>query len=317
MRQFVPSLVLMIPMILGGSPVDAQTSSPITSPSKPSDPFFLTRAKNLARQSAERQNGGLNVYRAEASMYGPAIDAPYVQNSDGSVTFTFKGGAPGFTTPTVETIAIVTSDGQVQLQYNGPLRNVAMAQVKPANSPPTPSLPPASPLEKPVPIPVSPAPASIPPSSPVSQEPLAPLPTTPGLPALKSTEATTLPVIPSQAEQLPAAPQAVPSDGRATPPTLATSTPNNGAFTDLFLSRAKNLARQAAIKANGGLSRYRPEPSMFGPAAATPHVKNQDGSITFKFQGGTPGYVTPTLESEVTITQNSDITVTYNGPLRP
>ena len=313
MRQFVPSLVLIVPLMLGGSLADAQPSSPVPSPSKPADPFFLTRAKNLARQAAERQNGGLNAYRAEASMYGPAIDAPYVQNPEGSVTFTFKGGAPGFTTPTIETIAIVTSDGQVQLQYNGPLRNVAMAKVKPASPPPTQSLPPGPPIEKPVPIPVVPSTPT-----PESQAPIAPLPNTPDLPPLQSAEI--LPGIPSQVQQPPAAPlaQPVPSpaDSR-TPQTSATSIPsNNNAVNDLFLSRAKNLARQAAIKANGGLSKYRPESAMFGPAAASPHIKNQDGSITFKFRGGTPGYVTPTLESEVTITQNSDVTVTYNGPPR-
>ncbi|WP_235110666.1 hypothetical protein [Acaryochloris sp. 'Moss Beach'] len=77
------------------------------------------------------------------------------------------------------------------------------------------------------------------------------------------------------------------------------------------------MARQAAINANGGLAQYRPETSMFGPAAGTPHQKNQDGSITFRFQGGVPGYRNPTVESVVTVTQNSTVTVTYNGPIRP
>lgn len=86
------------------------------------DPFFLTRAKNLARQAAERKNGGLRKYRAETAMYGPAINSPYVENDDGSVTFTFKGGTPGFKKPTVETVATVSPVGSVAIGYNGPIR---------------------------------------------------------------------------------------------------------------------------------------------------------------------------------------------------
>lgn len=83
----------------------------------------LNRAKNLARQAAERANGGLNYYRAENAMHGPAAEAPFVENGDGTVTFTFVGGSPGFTTPTVQTIATVNLEtGAVQLNYNGSIR---------------------------------------------------------------------------------------------------------------------------------------------------------------------------------------------------
>ena len=83
----------------------------------------LNRAKNLARQAAERANGGLNYYRAENAMHGPAAEAPFVENEDGTVTFTFVGGSPGFTTPTVQTIATVNLEtGAVQLNYNGSIR---------------------------------------------------------------------------------------------------------------------------------------------------------------------------------------------------
>jgi len=92
------------------------------------DPFFLTRAKNLARQAAERKNGGLREYRAETAMYGPAIDSPYVENDDGSVTFSFKGGVPGFEKPTVETVATVSPAGSVAIGYNGPIRPVDSAE---------------------------------------------------------------------------------------------------------------------------------------------------------------------------------------------
>lgn len=83
----------------------------------------LNRAKNLARQAAEKVNGGLNNYRAESSMHGPAAEAPFVDNGDGTVTFTFVGGKPGYTTPSVQTIATVTlATGDVHIDYNGAVR---------------------------------------------------------------------------------------------------------------------------------------------------------------------------------------------------
>lgn len=326
MRQFVAfSKVLLLPLCLGIGQVAvyAQSSPSVTPPPQATDPFFLTRAKNLARQAAERQNGGLRLYRAEAAMYGPAIDAPSQQNSDGSVTFTFKGGAPGFVTPTVETIATVTPQGLVSLQYNGPLRSVALAKVKPTPSQTQePTQPPnqlTNSLEKPVLIPSS-QPLLPNSSPPLPAQPKAPStrPPSSGLPTLQPT-----PVIPPRQTLPPIAtqptpaitPQSTPSRPVQTSPASIQNTSIQNA--DFFLSRAKNLARQAAINANGGLAQYRPETSMFGPAAGTPHQKNQDGSITFRFQGGVPGYRNPTVESVVTVTQNSTVTVTYNGPIRP
>lgn len=84
----------------------------------------LGRARNLARQTAEAANGGLEVYRADASMHGRISDAPCVDNGNGSWTFTVRGGAPGFTTPTQETV--VTVDGNnwtIKVDYNGPVRS--------------------------------------------------------------------------------------------------------------------------------------------------------------------------------------------------
>ncbi len=329
MRQFVAvSQVLLFPICLGIGQVAVYAQpSPSVTPPKAADPFFLTRAKNLARQAAERQNGGLRVYRAEAAMYGPAIDAPSRQNSDGSVTFTFKGGAPGFVTPTVETIATVTPQGLVNLQYNGPLRSVALAKVKPTPSqtqePTQPPNPLTNPLEKPVLIPSSQPslPNSPPPLSPQSKAPSTRPPSS-GLPTLQPATvippSQTLPPIATQ--PTPAiTPQSTPSRPVQPSPVSSqnASSQNNSIAADFFLSRAKNLARQAAINANGGLAQYRPETSMFGPAAGTPHQKNQDGSITFRFQGGVPGYRNPTVESVVTVTPASIVTVTYNGPIRP
>ncbi len=82
----------------------------------------VSRAKNLARQVAERVNGGLGVYRAEPTMHGPVTDAPYVDNGDGTWTFTFQGGAPGASAYTVESVITVSTSGEVTVDYNGDIR---------------------------------------------------------------------------------------------------------------------------------------------------------------------------------------------------
>lgn len=84
----------------------------------------LGRARNLARQTAEATNGGLANYRTDASMHGRLSDAVCVDNGNGSWTFTIKGGAPGFVTPTMETIVTVdSSTWQVKVDYNGAVRS--------------------------------------------------------------------------------------------------------------------------------------------------------------------------------------------------
>ncbi len=82
------------------------------------------------------------------------------------------------------------------------------------------------------------------------------------------------------------------------------------------LNRAKNLARQAAEQANGGLQRYQAEPLMHGPVELTRFVENNDGTVTFTFYGGAPG-ARPTIESVVTVALNGWKThIDYNGPIR-
>ncbi len=82
------------------------------------------------------------------------------------------------------------------------------------------------------------------------------------------------------------------------------------------LNRAKNLARQAAEAANGGLKYYRAEASMHGPAAQCPYVDNGD-SWTFTFLGGRPGSTVMTTESVVTVYKNTPrVVVVYNGAIR-
>ncbi len=82
----------------------------------------LNRAKNLARQTAEIANGGLQNYRAEASMHGAALDSPFEEFEDYWI-FTFRGGEPGFVQPSIESqVRVDRRTFQTTLLYNGPLR---------------------------------------------------------------------------------------------------------------------------------------------------------------------------------------------------
>jgi len=84
----------------------------------------LNRGKNLARQAAEAANGGLRVYRAEASMHGPAARSPFVDNGD-SWTWTFLGGRPGSALNAIETVVTVyKQSSRVVVDYNGAVRSV-------------------------------------------------------------------------------------------------------------------------------------------------------------------------------------------------
>lgn len=106
------------------SPVQAIPSTPTTlKQSVVYSNADLGRAKNLARQAAERENGGLSQYSAEAAMHGPISEAPYRVNRDGTVTFDFLGGRPGFTVPTLQSIVTVNlSNWEVVIEYNGPIQ---------------------------------------------------------------------------------------------------------------------------------------------------------------------------------------------------
>jgi hypothetical protein len=89
-----------------------------------------------------------------------------------------------------------------------------------------------------------------------------------------------------------------------------------GRVVRIDLNRAKNLARQAAEAANGGIRVYRAESSMHGPAAQCPYVDNGD-FWTFTFLGGRPGATRMTTESVVRVYKNtSRVVVAYNGVIR-
>jgi hypothetical protein len=285
---------------LGSLPALAQpnptSSSGFSTPGTP-DVYFINRAKNLARQAAITANGGLERYRPDPAMFGPAIQTQYFRNADGSITFSFVGGAPGFSTPSIETVATVVPGGSVKIDYNGPLRNGSGGVV------PTPT------QTAPVQIPV--------PSSGAKPSPSSGFPDLPKLPSSNSTVVPT-PITPTPITPTPIT--STPSTSTPSTPTTVAGSGNrlgpNWVNEDAFFAKARNLARQSAIKANGGLARYRPEPSMFGPSAQTPAVKNANGSITFTFKGGAPNTTDLNIQSVVTVDPAGSVNLEYNGPCR-
>ncbi|MGB3494325.1 MAG: hypothetical protein WBA57_16480 [Elainellaceae cyanobacterium] len=102
-----------------GSIAESALSAPVPI-SQSEDVYFLAldydlnRAKNLARQRGEAENGGVSVYETEPSMHGPAADSPHVINTDGSVTFTFRGKPRGGDFYRFETQVTVAYDAQTQ-----------------------------------------------------------------------------------------------------------------------------------------------------------------------------------------------------------
>ncbi|MBE9077019.1 hypothetical protein IQ241_06860 [Romeria aff. gracilis LEGE 07310] len=199
--------------------------------------LILVRAKNEARQAAERLNGGLNEYRAESAMHGSILQVPYVDNNDGTVTFTFRGGNPADVAAGIYSVeSIITVDvtsWETVIDYNGDLRTDIAADTPPS---------------------------------------------------------TIQPDFVSRAND------------------------------HFVLVRAKNEARQAAERLNGGLGSYRAEPAMHGDVNQAPYVINQDGSITFTFQGGSPSQAANgnyPIESVVTVdNRDRSVVVDYNGPIR-
>ncbi len=129
MLRYLAMATLTTLSVVAIAPLPSYSQSNSTQISqRPSREFLvdLNRAKNLARQAAEKANGGLGNYRAERSMYGPATQSPYVENQNGTWTFTFKGHPPYSTTPTVESVVTVDRNAwRVTVDYNGSIRSSA------------------------------------------------------------------------------------------------------------------------------------------------------------------------------------------------
>lgn len=89
--------------------------------------------------------------------------------------------------------------------------------------------------------------------------------------------------------------------------------------------RALNLARNAAVQQNGGLSLYRPAQCMFQSADAGNEclVSMDEDGFVFRFLGGIPGWeqfqMPASVETEVRISADGRTVeaVLYNGPPRP
>lgn len=126
-RRVVSGLLVLACLAIAASPAHAlshpQTTGVAATKQDMTYSTDLNRAKNLARQAAETENGGVIVYSAEPSMHGPASESPYVDNGDGSWTFTFRGGTPGSEIYDIETVVMVDrATWTVTVLYNGPVR---------------------------------------------------------------------------------------------------------------------------------------------------------------------------------------------------
>ncbi|HEY9618630.1 MAG TPA: hypothetical protein V6C64_17430 [Microcoleaceae cyanobacterium] len=106
------------------------------------------------------------------------------------------------------------------------------------------------------------------------------------------------------------------SDGKTNPCVDKARTSDNPTASILAVGRAKNIARQAAELANGGLGNYHAEDAMHGPIGGVPCVVNDNGTMTFTFKGGKPGFTTPTIQTTVTVDPtNWNVKVDSNGPI--
>jgi hypothetical protein len=82
-----------------------------------------SRAKNLARQAAEKAKVRLEKYRVEDAMHGNLDQSPFVKDGNDWV-FTIKGRQVDSQVLTIETVVRVSFDGKtVTVDYNGPIRS--------------------------------------------------------------------------------------------------------------------------------------------------------------------------------------------------
>ncbi|KEF42633.1 MAG: hypothetical protein ER33_05050 [Cyanobium sp. CACIAM 14] len=88
--------------------------------------------------------------------------------------------------------------------------------------------------------------------------------------------------------------------------------------------RALNLARNAAVLSNGGLTVYTPASCMFSTSAASNPclISNTPEGFVYRFLGGPPGWeskgLKPTTETEIKIAPDGRrvVAILYNGPPR-
>ncbi|MGB2925352.1 MAG: hypothetical protein WBB82_08625 [Limnothrix sp.] len=206
------SSLFALSLILGGNL--AMLPTPATAQENATFAFGLNQAKNLARQAAEEANGGIGKYRAEGSMHGPAEASPHTMNEGGGYTFIFSGRSPESLDFTYESEVTVSPSGQIEVLYNGAIREDADI---------------------------------------------------------------------TDVEEV-----------------------------SIDLNQAKNLARQTAEEANGGLGNYRAEDSMHNNPNESPFVENTDGSYTFTFKGRRPESLNFTYESQIKVSRDGQAKIIYN-----
>merc|ERR1711988_609343 len=85
--------------------------------------------------------------------------------------------------------------------------------------------------------------------------------------------------------------------GEQPPNSMQQDTPK---LTRWHLKRALNLARDTAVRINGGLSNFRPARCMYQSISKNPCLAHQDANgFLFQFPGGSPGWqetgMTPAL----------------------
>lgn len=106
--------------ISGNVPLLAQNLSDQESPYVIQSQEFINikRAKNLARQAAEKENGGLGEYRAESAMHGPVEETNHEEIEEGVWRFTIRGREVGSDELTIKTVVIVDEEGNVTVESN-------------------------------------------------------------------------------------------------------------------------------------------------------------------------------------------------------
>jgi hypothetical protein len=89
------------------------------------------------------------------------------------------------------------------------------------------------------------------------------------------------------------------------------------------LQRGLNLARDTAIRLNGGLSVYRPANCMYAGISDNPCLlSREERGFVFRFKGGPPGWeqlqLPATAETEILVARDGRtvVEVIYNGPPR-
>jgi hypothetical protein len=89
------------------------------------------------------------------------------------------------------------------------------------------------------------------------------------------------------------------------------------------LQRGLNLAREAGIRLNGGLSQYRPANCMYAGISDNPCLlSREERGFVFRFLGGPPGWeqlqLPATAETEILVSKDGRavLEVIYNGAPR-